>query len=78
MGCHIENFGFHRFSLSASSRTLPNFVMFSATDVAQMLSDSDSDDGEMEAGSDVEINDLVSSFSVKMIPSFVSLKVGCQ
>ena len=52
--------------------------MFSATDVAQMLWDSDSDDGEMEAGSDVEIDDHVSSFSVKINPSFVSLKVGCQ
>ena len=29
--------------------------MFLATDVAQMVWDSDSDDGEMEGGSDVEI-----------------------
>ena len=36
--------------------------MFSATDVAQMVWDSDSDDGEMEGGSHVEIEEHVSSF----------------
>ena len=36
--------------------------MFSATDIAQMMWDSDSDDGEMEGGSDVEIEEHVSSF----------------
>ena len=39
--------------------------MFSATDVAQMVWDSDSDDGEMERGSDVEIEEHVSSFFCK-------------
>ena len=38
--------------------------MFSATDVAQMMWDSDSDDGEMDGGSDVEVDDHVNSFSV--------------
>ena len=36
--------------------------MFSAIDVAQMVWDSDSDDGEMERGSDVEIEEHVSNF----------------
>ena len=39
--------------------------MFLATDVAQMVWDSDSDDGEMEGGSDVEIEEHVSSFFCK-------------
>ena len=51
--------------------------MFSATDVAQMVWDSDSDDGEMEGGSDVEIDEHVSSFFCKIIASIVSLKVDC-
>lgn len=51
--------------------------MFSATDVAQMMWDSDSDDGEMEGGSDVEVDDHVSSFSVRIVAFIVSLKVGC-
>ena len=38
--------------------------MFSANEVAQMMWDSDNDDGEMKGGSDVEIGDHVSSFSV--------------
>ena len=63
MGCHIEIFYLHRFSSSASSS---NFVIiFSATDVAQMVWHSDSDYGEMEGGSDVEIEGHVSSFFCK-------------
>ena len=44
--------------------------MFSATDIAQMVWDSDSDDGDMEGGSDMEIEEHVSRFFCK--------KVGCQ
>ena len=50
MGCHIENLYLHRFSSSAFSSNFAVVVMFSATDVAQMVLDSDSDDGEMEGG----------------------------
>ena len=39
--------------------------MFSATDVAQMVWHSDSDYGEMEGRSDVEIEEHVSSFVCK-------------
>ena len=39
--------------------------MFSAIDVAQMMWDSDSVDGEMERGSGVEIEEHVSSFFCK-------------
>ena len=55
MGCHIEHLYLHRFSSSAFSSNFAVVVMFSATDVAQMVWDSDSDDGEMKGGSDVEI-----------------------
>jgi hypothetical protein len=48
--------------------------MFSASDVAQMVWDSDSDDGDMEGGSDVEIEEHVSIFSVRIIASIMSLK----
>ena len=37
--------------------------MFLASDVAQMVWHSDSDYGEMEGGSDVEIEEHVSSFA---------------
>ena len=39
--------------------------MFSATDVAQMVWHSDSDYGQMEGGSDVEIEEHVSIFFCK-------------
>ena len=45
--------------------TLPRIVMFSATDVAHMVWDIDSDDGEMEGGSDVEVEEHVSGFVCK-------------
>ena len=45
--------------------TLPRIVMFSATDVAQMVQESDSDYGAMEGGSDVEVEEHVSSFFCK-------------
>ena len=60
MGCRIENLYLHRFSSNAFSSNFAVVVMFSATDVAQMVWDSDSDDGEMEGGSDVEIEEHVS------------------
>ena len=50
--------------------------MFSATDVAEMVWHSDSDYGEMEGGSNVEIEEHVSSFSVINIASIASLKLG--
>ena len=62
MGCHIEKCYLHRFSSSAFSSNFAVVVMFSATDVAQMLWDSDSDDDEMKGGSNVEIEEHVSSF----------------
>ena len=62
MGCHIEFFYLHQFSSSAFSSNFAFVVIFSATDVAQIVWDSDSDDGEMERGSDVEIEEHVSSF----------------
>ena len=65
MGCHIEFFYLHRFSSSASSSNFAFIVMFSATDVAQMVWQSDNDYGEMEGGSDVEIEEHVSSFICK-------------
>ena len=65
MGCHIEFFYLHRFSSSASSSNFAFVVMFSATDVAQMVWHNDSDYGEMEGGSDVEIEKHVSSFVCK-------------
>ena len=81
MGYHIENLYLHRFSLSAFLSNFAVVVMFSATDVAQMVWDSDSDDGEMEGGSDVEIEEHVSSFFCKnycfhCVAKIV--KVGCQ
>ena len=39
--------------------------MFSATDVAQMVCERDSDDGAMEGGSDVEVEEHVSNFFCK-------------
>ena len=55
----------HRFSSSAFSSIFAFVVMFSATDVPQMVWDSDSDDGEMEGESDVEIEEHVNSFICK-------------
>ena len=81
MGCHIEIFYLHRFSSSAFSSNFAVVVMFSATDVAQMVWDSDSDDGEMEGGSDVEIEEHVSSFFCKNYCFHhvaKKVKVGCQ
>ena len=65
MGCHIENLYLHRFSSSAFSSNFAVVDMFSATDVAQMVWDSDSDDGEMKGGSDVEIEEHASRFFCK-------------
>ena len=55
--------------------------MFSASDVAQMVWDSDSDDGDMEGGSDVEIEEHVSIFFCKNYCFHhvaKKVKVGCQ
>ena len=81
MGCHIENEYLHRFSSSALSSNFAVVVMFSATDVAQMVWDSDSDDGEMGGGSDVEIEEHGSSFFCKNYCFHhvaKKVKVGCQ
>ena len=47
--------------------TLPLSSCFRQTDVAQMVWYSDSDDGEMEEGSDAEIEEHVSSFFCKNV-----------
>ena len=47
--------------------------MFSVTDAAEMMWDSDSDDGEMDGGSDVEVNNHVSSFSVLCCRNFIDV-----
>ena len=81
MGCYIENLYLHRFSSSAFSSNFAVVVMFSATDVAQIVWDSDSDDGEMEGGSDVEIEEHVSRFFCKNYCFHrvaKKVKVGCQ
>ena len=41
--------------------------MFSAADVGQMMWHSDSDDGKMNGGSDVEVDDYVSSFFLTLL-----------
>ena len=61
----IMKFFLHRFSSSASSSNIAFVVMFSATDVAQMVWHSDSDYGDMEGETDVEIEEHVSSFFCK-------------
>ena len=65
MGCHIETLCLHRFSSSAFSSNFVFVFMFSANDFAQMVWDSDSDDGELEGRSDVEIDGHLSSFDLK-------------
>ena len=81
MGCRIENLYLHRFSSSAFSSNFAVVVMFSATDVAQMVWDSDSDDGEMEGVLDVEIEENVSRFFCNNYCFHrvaKKVKVGCQ